>query len=88
MSINEDSAGNLLVGTSGAGLYVLSNEKITENYCIKNGFLSDIIFNTYVDSSGILWVASNGGLSFLYNDRFVDYTTKQGLNWHTRSETV
>lgn len=52
------------VGTSGDGIYVLSESgKIVEHINNKNGLLNSFIQDFYLDKNGTLWVATNKGIS-------------------------
>lgn len=79
MSIDEDSKGQLWVGTSGDGLLVLKDGKLIRNYRSGEGFISDIIFNTYIDDNGSVWVAANGGIAIIKDSSYSIFNTDNGL---------
>ncbi len=77
-TINEDSKGNLWVGTNGSGLFKIKNEVIV-NFTTMEGLLSNIIKILYIDSKENLWVGTNKGLNCYNNSIFKSYTIKNGL---------
>lgn len=81
MSIEEIADGKMLIGTSEGrrGLSVVDEEEVVSHYSISDGLVSDIIFNTYTDSSGVTWIAANGGLCVLRNGKIESFTENEGL---------
>lgn len=67
MSIDEDNNGNLVVGTSKGGIHFIKNNTVIEKFTIKDGLLSDVVFNTYIDNNNVLWIAVKGGLNWIKN---------------------
>lgn len=63
------------------GFYVKAqNFSLTARYTIENGLPSDHIYETVEDKDGILWVATNNGVSRYDGKRFINYTTRNGLS--------
>jgi signal transduction histidine kinase/ligand-binding sensor domain-containing protein len=81
MAINEDGEGNILVGFSEgeAGLSIISPEGIIQKYGVRNGLVSDIIFNIHVEENNNIWFAANGGVSLFRNGTFYNITSREGL---------
>lgn len=81
MSIGETPDGKMLIGTSEGigGLNILENDEVQKVYSTKDGLTSNIVFNTYTDQYGITWIAANGGLSALVDDKITSYTVNEGL---------
>lgn len=72
--ITEDSAGNLLLGSNGAGIRSWNGDH-WKQYKTSSGHLSEKIWSLYPDSSGILWIGTYGaGLQRLKGDRVFDYS--------------
>ena len=69
ISMYEDQSGNLWFGTYGGGLNKLPyNQKDLdapkfENYTIKDGLASNIIYRILGDDKGNLWISTDNGLS-------------------------
>lgn len=80
LSIKENTEGNLMVGTAGNGLFILSGDKILQVYNIDNHLNNNVIFDTHIDSDGITWIVTNGGgLNRLDKNKSTFYTGKNGL---------
>ncbi|MDU2122295.1 MAG: two-component regulator propeller domain-containing protein [Clostridium celatum] len=80
-SIDEDSAGNIWIGTQ-SGLNKLNKEtgKFTV-YTYSEGLSNDFIYGVIVDSNDNVWVSTNYGIS-MYNqkeDKFIRYYEADGL---------
>lgn len=82
MSIEETADGKMLIGTSEGkgGLNIMDNNRIVEQYSIADGLSSDIVFNTYTDTSGYTWIAVNGGLCLLKDGKIKCFTVENGLS--------
>lgn len=75
---------SLWIGTnSGLNLLVITEEKVVETYFERDGLCNNIIYSLNLDSSGILWMSTNRGISkfnpvtgkfktYLSNDFFMD----------------
>jgi signal transduction histidine kinase/DNA-binding response OmpR family regulator/ligand-binding sensor domain-containing protein len=75
---------SLWIGTnSGLNLYSVSQEKVLKKYYERDGLCNNIIYSLNIDSSGILWMSTNRGISrlnsvtdefktYLSNDFFMD----------------
>jgi signal transduction histidine kinase/ligand-binding sensor domain-containing protein len=79
MSINEDAKGNLLVGTSRGGLHIIKENQVVNKYTKDDGLLSNIIFNTYVDSDEIIWIALKGGVSYINSGKLYSIVTNDSV---------
>ncbi|HGY55272.1 MAG TPA: hypothetical protein ENK44_06215 [Caldithrix abyssi] len=83
-TIYEDRRGSLWIGTSGAGLYRLSEHgpslQLTEN----NGFAGDYVMAILEDKQGFLWVSTYMGLSKVdpVSGTFKNYGLKDGLTYN------
>jgi signal transduction histidine kinase/ligand-binding sensor domain-containing protein len=90
MSIEEDCEGNILVGTSEgeSGLSIISKDEIIETFSKKEGFISNVVFNTYCDSEGSIWVAALGGLSLIRDNNVTNFTVKEGLSCDTPYDVI
>ncbi|MFN8346328.1 MAG: two-component regulator propeller domain-containing protein [Spirosomataceae bacterium] len=69
-SINEDTTGNLWIGTVDAGVWRYDGNNLT-NYTTKDGLTSNAVNTIYKDKKGDLWFGTDGngvckfnGLSF------------------------
>jgi ligand-binding sensor domain-containing protein/signal transduction histidine kinase len=85
MSIEEMPDGKMLIGTSEGigGLNIMEEDKVIAQYSIADGLASDVVFNTYTDSSGYTWIAANGGLCILKDGKIKSFTMKDGLSDET-----
>ena len=64
-TIMEDKSGNLIVGTEGSGLYVLSQNPVTvQNYTSENSEIGhNIVQSLIIDQSENLWIGTLQGIS-------------------------
>jgi ligand-binding sensor domain-containing protein len=68
LSMSEDNAGNIWVGTYGGGVSVFSNEN-WYNFSTASGHITNDTVNAVVqDGSGNYWIATGGGLNYYYYD--------------------
>ena len=75
---------SLWIGTnSGLNLFIISEEEVLKKYYEEDGLCNNIIYSLNLDSSGILWMSTNRGISrfnpsteefktYLSNDFFMD----------------
>lgn len=64
LHVNSGTNGNILASTSGGGLSIISpSGEIIKVYDKEQGFISDVIFGTYIDRDNNTWVCSNRGLA-------------------------
>jgi ligand-binding sensor domain-containing protein/signal transduction histidine kinase len=57
----EDPAGNLWVGTRGAGMYEFATDGKVLRLSTQEGLSSDVILSLYADPDGSLWVGTDAG---------------------------
>ncbi len=79
MSIGADAPGNLLVGTAGSGLNILDKEGGIRIFDIQKGMMDNIVFNTYTDGDGVVWMAVVGGLACLKGGKLINFPGKEGF---------
>jgi ligand-binding sensor domain-containing protein len=79
LSIKQRRNGDLLVGTVNGGLSVLRDGKVQRVYKAADGLPSDLVFSTYEDEAGVLWLCTNAGIARMEGERIVAYTAAQGL---------
>lgn len=70
----------LILGILGSFGTVFSQENNYINYSVKDGLLSNTIYDLHIDSTGFLWVGSDAGLSRFDGRSFKNFTTQNGLN--------
>ncbi len=78
-ALHEDPDGSLWVGTYGGGLARLQNGRVVERYTTREGLADDYVRVILGSRDKGLWVATRNGLSYLYQGRFTNYTTADGL---------
>ncbi len=79
LSIREDKEGNLLISTTGEGFFILKNKHLTK---VQGPLAKNIIsvFNSYTDTTGIIWIVSNGNGIFRYEKNHLTvYNYNNGL---------
>jgi PAS domain S-box-containing protein len=77
-SILQDHTGQVWVGTFGGGFGVFKNgvfKFIDSTEGLSNNYINDMI----EDREGNFWIATNNGLNKFSGDKFVNYTTDEGL---------
>jgi signal transduction histidine kinase/ligand-binding sensor domain-containing protein len=57
----EDAAGNLVVGTQGAGLFWFQPDGSCRHVGVKDGLSNDIVLSLSLDRDGNLWAGTDGG---------------------------
>jgi signal transduction histidine kinase/ligand-binding sensor domain-containing protein len=77
VSLGEDSAGDLLVGTPD-GLNRLHNQHVTV-ITSSDGLPDDFIRSIHTDSDGTVWIGTRHGLAKLRDGHFQTYTHADGL---------
>ena len=79
--INEDTDGNILVGTN-HGLNILNpdTDKFT-HYTENDGLINNTVYGILVDKNNYVWMSTNGGISmFSMQDKtFRNFTVEDGL---------
>ncbi|MEE8523743.1 MAG: two-component regulator propeller domain-containing protein [Thermoanaerobaculia bacterium] len=78
LSIDETPAGDLLLETH-EGLDVLRADGSIDHYGLAEGLPGELVFSTFVDGSGAVWLATNGGLGRLHRQQVRALTLDQGL---------
>lgn len=86
-SILEDKQGNILIGTFGGGINVISAEdKYKENVSFKklravDGLADDAVYGILEDAVGNLWVSTDNGISKfdIQSGNFRNYSVSDGL---------
>lgn len=71
--------GDILVGTAGGLLIYYNRATAWKRYRIEEGLASNKIYSLLVDSSGILWVGTDDGLSRYNGKVWKTYKKKDGL---------
>ncbi|MCW3786807.1 hybrid sensor histidine kinase/response regulator transcription factor [Plebeiibacterium sediminum] len=83
--IDEDSNGNVWVGTYGNGIAkCVANEDgsiVFENYTEEDGLTNNVVYKVLVDANDDLWISTENGLSHykVKDSLFVNYYKKDGL---------
>jgi signal transduction histidine kinase/streptogramin lyase len=77
VSIGEDAAGDLLVGTPD-GLNLLHNQRVTI-VTSSDGLPDDFIRSLHTDADGTVWIGTRHGLARLRDGHFETYTHADGL---------
>ena len=81
-AILEDRDHNLWVGTWGTGLYHVNiNGTLIRRYTQRDGLANDTVFSIRTDERGLLWIATNDGISMFNSEtgRFRNYDINDGL---------
>jgi ligand-binding sensor domain-containing protein len=78
-ALAEDSAGNLWVGSLGAGIAKISADGAIARYSTKEGLPSDSVFCLAADAHDAIWVCTNQGLARFDDAHFRVFTTADGL---------
>ncbi|WP_316830110.1 two-component regulator propeller domain-containing protein [Pedobacter aquatilis] len=81
-AINEDSKGQLWIGTEGGGLIRLNAKtKAIKRYVQSDGLPSNSVLNILIDSKDNLWCSTYNGLSKfdIKEQKFKNYYTSDGL---------
>ncbi len=82
ISLFEDRAGRLWVGTARGGLNLFEPAKGSfRRYTTKNGLPDDTIYSIIEDGDGNIWVGTNAGLAKMNTESFLimAYDTQDGL---------
>lgn len=79
VAIVADRRDRLWVGTKGAGVYCLANNRFV-SYTITNGLLSNLAWSLYVDAEDALWIGTaDGGLSRVRDGKIANFAPRDGL---------
>lgn len=68
-AINEDTNGNILIGTIDAGLWSYNGTTIT-NFTAKDGLTGNSVHAIYKDSKGKLWIGTSNGVCIFNGKTF------------------
>ena len=71
--------GGLWLGFLSGGIAYFEHGKLATSLGSKDGLGADLVWNLFLDRSGALWAATDGGLSRVKNGRVATLTTKNGL---------
>ncbi len=82
LSIGEDPEGRLLVGTR-EGLHLLDGSGVVRRETSESGLPGNIVFSTFTDAGGAVWISTNGGLARLHGGRLASLTSRHGLGAET-----
>lgn len=90
--IDRIQEGEYIVGTKGRGIYFLLGEEETKQFTQKDGLLSDIITEVYVEDANTYWVCSHLGLNRIRKQegryRIDGFTTQDGLTNNDVTDVV
>jgi PAS domain S-box-containing protein len=80
LSLFEDAAGALWVGTFGGGLtYINLQEERYFTYTTADGLGSNFVYAINMDRKGTMWIGTTGGVSSFKDGKFATYTPQEGL---------
>ncbi len=78
-----DAKGNIWVGTSGAGVYLMEYDSgtahVKKQYTTNDGLAGNTVRSITLDNSGNLWFGSAGGVTRFDGNNFKPYTHEDGL---------
>jgi ligand-binding sensor domain-containing protein/serine phosphatase RsbU (regulator of sigma subunit) len=77
-AIQQDTEGNIWIGTYHAGLARLKKTKFF-SYTTKSGLNNDIINCVVEDNKNNIWIGTNDGLSIWNDNKVTNFTLKDGL---------
>ena len=78
LSISEDAEGHVLVGAVG-GLVSLNGDGEMTEWSSEQGLPGTVVFSTFTDSRGAVWICTNEGLSRLFGGVLKTLTESDGL---------
>lgn len=76
--IFQDSKGQFWFGTNSEGICCYDEKKMTR-FSIDQGLSGYQVTRILEDKKGMLWIATNGGVSMYDGKKFTNYTVKDGL---------
>jgi ligand-binding sensor domain-containing protein/serine phosphatase RsbU (regulator of sigma subunit)/putative methionine-R-sulfoxide reductase with GAF domain len=100
IAINEDKKGNIWAGTVGGGVVVITPTSPTNQYksiiytnTFKNpqSLSRDLINHIFVDKTGIIWIATEGGGISMYDegrDKFEHFSYQIGVSNSLTNNTI
>jgi signal transduction histidine kinase/ligand-binding sensor domain-containing protein len=83
-SILPDRDGNLWIGTSHHGLYLLTNGRV-HHFTRRDGLSNDFVNALIEDREGNVWVGTMGGLDRFRDPKVVRWSTAEGLTGNSIS---
>jgi signal transduction histidine kinase/ligand-binding sensor domain-containing protein len=75
----DPSRGGIWIGFFGGGISYFAGGKVQERYFSAEGLGAGSVTNLQVEKDGVLWAATDSGLSRMKNGRFVTIDRKSGL---------
>lgn len=78
-SILQDSQGEWWFGTAAAGVWLLDRTQQLSQYSTVHGMAGNSVRKILQTADGVLWFATDGGLTSLASGNFNTYTTSHGL---------
>ncbi len=78
LSVEEGPANELLLGTY-EGLNIVYGDGSIARYGVDQGLPGGLVFNTFIDRAGVVWLSTNGGLGRLADGQIRKLTTAEGL---------
>lgn len=75
----EDSSGSIWIGTQGSGLFRFKDGQL-ETFTVNQGLPSNTVFDLLFDRHGMLWIATNQGLTSYQDGRFRTFGLADGLS--------
>ncbi len=77
-ALAEDAMGDVWIGTENEGLKELRGPNVISIHK-SDGLPSEHVTALEIDAEGVLWVATSGGLAWLRDGKWHQYTTQNGL---------
>lgn len=73
LSLSEDNAGRIHVGTDGGGISILDKGVLTKNIKSESSnLLNDVVLSSHIDGEGVQWYGTfQGGLSYKNEDQTI-----------------
>jgi ligand-binding sensor domain-containing protein/serine phosphatase RsbU (regulator of sigma subunit) len=68
----------MVIGTNDEGLYIMQDTLIIKNITVKDGLITNLVFNVHIEND-LFWIVGNGGLTLYRNGKCINYTIKEGL---------
>jgi signal transduction histidine kinase/ligand-binding sensor domain-containing protein len=78
-ALTADSSGGMWLGFTDGGISLIKDGSVLESYSTAEGLAHGTVTNFHFDLDGVLWAASEGGLSRIANRRVATLTSTNGL---------